>query len=528
MIFDRIMGTETEFGVICPARPSANESVLSTLVVDSYPNAAADAGWDYESESPLDDARGFSMGESEAHPSQLTDQGHVLTSEDVARELFEESPDMLSPAFWDRAVMNRILPNGARLYVDHAHPEYSAPETTNPWAATAWDLAGDKIAAAAASSVPHRYEAAWPDAIHLYKNNTDNKSVSYGAHENYLVPRSQNFQELARQFIPYLATRQVITGAGRAGIGSENVRPGFQISQRADFFEREIGLETTIRRPIINTRDEPHADADRYRRLHVITGDSNLAHTSILLKLASAAAVLTLIEHRALPDLALARPVQAMQTVSHDLGLGELLELRDGRRMTAVQIQRTYAEAARDLADREGWHSARSEETFRIWFEVLEDLEKDPLSLADRLDWVAKWALIRQYEGRGIGIDDPKIQALDLQYADLRPEKSLYAKLVGLGRMKTLVDPGRVDAAVTEPPTDTRAYLRGKLLARWPHEIAGAGWEILSVTDPVTDRTYRWLMDEPIRWTEEEVGTVLDSSKNAHQALSALGVQRIP
>ncbi|WP_202976030.1 depupylase/deamidase Dop [Rothia uropygialis] len=528
MIFDRIMGTETEFGVICPAKPAANESVLSTLVVDSYPNAAADAGWDYESESPLEDARGFHMGASEAHPSQLTHQGHVLTSEDVARELYEESPDMLSPAFWDRAVMNRILPNGARLYVDHAHPEYSAPETTDPWAATIWDLAGDKIAAAAAGSVAQRYASTWPEAIHLYKNNTDNKSVSYGAHENYLVPRSQDFQVLAREFIPYLATRQVMTGAGRAGIGADSVRPGYQISQRADFFEREIGLETTIRRPIVNTRDEPHADPERYRRLHVITGDSNLAHTSILLKLASAAAVLTLIEHRALPDLQLARPVEAMKLVSHDLELTTLLELRDGRRMSAVQIQRSYAEAAQNLADREGWRSERSAATFRIWFEVLEALETNPMSLADRLDWVAKLALIRQYEGRGIGVDHPKIQALDLQYADLRPEKSLYSKLVALGRIKTLVDSEHVDEAVTSPPEDTRAYLRGKLTARWPHQVSAAGWEVLSVTDPTTDRTHRWLMDEPADCTKDQVQRALESSENAHQALSKIGLRRIP
>lgn len=528
MIFERIMGTETEYGVVCPSKPSAHETVLSTLVVDSYEDAAAEAGWDYESETPLEDARGYSMGAAEAHPSQLTHQGHVLTSEDVARELYEESPDMLSPAFWDRAVMNRVLPNGARLYVDHAHPEYSAPETTDPWAATAWDLAGDRIAAAAAASVTDRYGSSWPEPINLYKNNTDNKSVSYGAHENYLVPRSQDFQSLARDFIPYLATRQVIAGAGRAGIGADGVRPGFQISQRADFFEREIGLETTIRRPIVNTRDEPHADSDKYRRLHVITGDSNLAHTSVLLKLASAAAVLTLIEHGCAPDLRLARPVEAMRIVSHDPDLRATLELQDGRRMTAVQMQRSYAEAAQDLADREGWDSESSRKTFGIWFEVLEGLEKDPLSLADRLDWVAKYSLIRQYEARGIGVDHPKIQALDLQYSDLRPEKSLYTKLESLGRIRRLIEPERIDAAVSTPPENTRAYLRGKLIGRWPQQVVSAGWEVLSVKDPSTDRTHRWLMDEPTNCTSEQVQHVLESSNNAHQALSRIGLRRIP
>lgn len=527
MIFHRVMGTETEFGVICPDKPSANESVLSTLVVDSYPHAAAESGWDYASESPLDDARGFNMGLSEAHPSQLTHQGHVLTSEDIAREAFEDTPGMLNRSFWDRAVMNRVLPNGARLYVDHAHPEYSAPETTNPWDAVTWDLAGDRVAAAAAASVQGRYADSWPEAIHLYKNNTDNKSVSYGAHENYLVPRSINFRHLARDLMPYLATRQVITGAGRAGLGATDVRPGFQISQRADFFEREIGLETTIRRPIVNTRDEPHADPERFRRLHVITGDSNLSHTSNLLKVASACAVLTLIEHDAVPDIHLADPVHAMRRTSHDVELTELLELSDGRRMTALDIQRRYAEAALDLADREGWNDEPSQKIFRIWFEVLDGLGKDVLSMADRLDWVAKLALIRQYEDRGVAISSPKIQALDLQYADLRPSKSLYSKLVALGRMKTLIPQEHIDDAAVEPPADTRAFLRGKLLGRWPHQIQSAGWDVLTVTDPDTDRRHRWLMDDPERWTRSETDRVIASSQSAHQALSKLGLRKI-
>ncbi|WP_218189209.1 depupylase/deamidase Dop [Kocuria massiliensis] len=527
MIFERAMGTETEFGIICPDNPGANDSVLSTLVVDSYPHAAAESGWDYASESPLEDARGFQMGQSEAHPSQLTHQGHVLTSEDIAREVLDDSPSMVNRSFWDRAVMNRVLPNGARFYVDHAHPEYSAPETTNPWDATIWDLAGDRIAAAAATSVGRRYAESWPEAIHLYKNNTDNKSVSYGAHENYLVPRSLNFQKLARHLLPYFATRQVITGAGRAGIGANHVRPGFQISQRADFFEREIGLETTIRRPLVNTRDEPHADPERFRRLHVITGDSNLSHTSTLLKLASAAAVLTLIEHDEVPDLTLANPVQAMIETSHDLTLERLLTLKDGRRMTAVQIQRAYAEAAQQLAEKRGWNDERTRRTFDLWFHVLEALENDVLSLANRLDWVAKYALIRQYEGRGVGLDDPKIQALDLQYADLRPSKSLYTKLVSLGRMKTLVDDASIDDAVVEPPENTRAYLRGKILGRWPHQVDSAGWDVFTVTDPATDRRHRWLMEDPARWTREETEHVINSSSNAHQALSRLGLRKI-
>jgi proteasome accessory factor PafA2 len=529
VIFDRIIGSETEFGVTCPARPGANDTVLSTLVVDSF--AAVDggrSGWDYEAETPLRDARGFEMPEGQAHPSQMTHRGHVLTSEDIARELIEETPDTVNPAFWESAVMNRVLPNGARLYVDHAHPEYSAPEATNPWDAAAWDLAGDRIAAAAAAAIPRRYAATWPDPVLLYKNNTDNKSVSYGSHENYLVPRSLDFQRLAAGLLPFLATRQVVTGAGRAGIGASEVRPGFQISQRADFFERLIGLETTVRRPIVNTRDEPHADAEKHRRLHVITGDSNLAHTSAVLKYAMAAAVLTLIEHDAAPRLELADPVAAMQATSHDPTLRTRLELADGRRLTALEIQREYAEAARGWADREGAElRPRDRRLFELWFEVLRDLEEDPLLLADRLDWVAKYALVKGYEQRGVGPSDPKIQALDLQYADLRPERSLYSKLVSLGRIRTLLDEERIAAAVAGPPEDTRAYLRGRMIARWPEQIHSAGWEVLAVRDLSTDRVHRWLMDDPRRLTRAEVEEALGRAATAHEAVLALGLETV-
>ncbi|MCP3424561.1 depupylase/deamidase Dop [Rothia sp. AR01] len=533
MIFDRIIGAETEFGVTCPARPGANDTVLSTLVVDSFaaaggPGGGGESGWDYETETPLRDARGFEMPEREAHASQMTHRGHVLTSEDIARELIEETPDTVNPAFWETAVMNRVLPNGARLYVDHAHPEYSAPEATNPWDAAAWDLAGDRIAAAAAAAIPRRYASTWPEPVLLYKNNTDNKSVSYGAHENYLVPRGLDFQRLAAGLLPFLATRQVVTGAGRAGIGASEVRPGFQISQRADFFERLIGLETTVRRPIVNTRDEPHADPDRYRRLHVITGDSNLAHTSAVLKYATAAAVLTLIEHDAAPRLDLADPVAAMRATSHDPTLRVRLELTDGRRLTALEIQREYAEAARAWAEE---HDAAPSPTdarlFDLWFEVLDDLAEDPLLLADRLDWAAKYALVKGYEQRGIGPADPKIQALDLQYADLRPERSLYSKLVSLGRMRTLLEEDRIRAAVAEPPGDTRAYLRGRMIARWPEQIHSAGWEVLAVRDLATDRVHRWLMDDPRRLTRAEVEDVLAGAASAHAAATALGLETV-
>ncbi len=245
----RIMGIETEYGISVPGNPGANAMVTSTQVVNAYLAASAararKARWDFEEENPLRDARGFDLAREVADPTQLTDE--------------------------DLGLANVILTNGARLYVDHAHPEYSAPEVTNPRDAVLWDKAGEQVMADAS-----RRAAAIPgvEAIQLYKNNTDNKGASYGCHENYLMRRSTPFGDIVRHLIPFFVSRQVVCGAGRVGIGADGRDSGFQISQRADFFEVEVGLETTLKRPIINTRDEPHADPDKYRRLHVIIGDA--------------------------------------------------------------------------------------------------------------------------------------------------------------------------------------------------------------------------------------------------------------
>src|SRR5688500_17612841 len=245
----RVRGTEVEYGISVPGQPLANPMVAAAQVVNAYASAtvkARRARWDCEEESPLRDARGFDMSRQVADPSQLTDE--------------------------DMGLANVILTNGARLYVDHAHPEYSTPEVTTPLDCVRWDKAGERVMAEAA-----RRAAAVPNTapVQLYKNNTDNKGVSYGCHENYLMARSTPFAEIVRHLTPFFVSRQVVTGAGRVGIGQDGRGSGFQLSQRADFFEVEVGLETTLKRPIINTRDEPHADPEKYRRLHVIIGDAN-------------------------------------------------------------------------------------------------------------------------------------------------------------------------------------------------------------------------------------------------------------
>ncbi|WP_421084080.1 depupylase/deamidase Dop [Rothia nasimurium] len=515
MTVRRIMGAETEYGVFAPDKPSANPTVLSAFVVNTYDtlfkqqlSARLQTEWEYRSESPLSDARGFDMPRAQAHPSQLTDSATVLTSEDIAAEALSEAGQFAERIDWDAVTMNSILPNGARLYVDHAHPEYSSPEVTNPRDAVLWDAAGDHIAATTVETI-EQVTTSGSSAMHpvnLYKNNTDGKGQSYGSHENYLLPRSVDFEYLTLALLPFFATRQIMVGAGRVGLGRAGEQAGFQISQRADFFERTVGLETTIRRPMVNTRDEPHADSDKYRRLHVISGDANLSHTSNLLKFGTMSLVLNLIEAKVAPRIRLADPVAAMHTVSHDLSLAEKLPLAGGGSMTALEIQRAYLEAARELE-----HEAdeATTEILVLWDQTLEALASNPLSLADRLDWVAKYALMRSYVAQGLSWSDPKLAAIDLQYSDVRPGKGIYHKLVALGRMQTLFTPEEIAQAAAEPPRDTRAFLRGKLITTWPDEVVSANWDTLAVRNPLSVDVHRLNLDEPTRFTAKDVEHLL-------------------
>jgi len=497
----RVMGIETEYGISVPGQPGANAMVSSSQVVNAYQAATAArarrARWDFEEENPLRDARGFDLAAEAADSSQLTDE--------------------------DLGLANVILTNGARLYVDHAHPEYSAPECTNPLDAVIWDKAGERVMAEAASRA-----GALPGGptIQLYKNNTDNKGASYGCHENYLMSRGTPFADIVRHLTPFFVSRQIFCGAGRVGVGADGREDGFQISQRADFFEVEVGLETTLKRPIINTRDEPHADPDKYRRLHVIIGDANMSEVATYLKLGTTALVLAMIEDRFLAsDLSIESPVAELRSISHDPSLRHLVTLRDGRKMTAVQLQLEYLELARKFSeDRYGTDvDDITRDVLDRWESVLGRLAEDPMLTAHELDWVAKLGILEGYRSRdGLDWGHPRLELVDLQYADVRLDRGLYNRLAARGRMSRLVHEQAVTRAMDEPPSDTRAYFRGRCLRKYPDAVAAASWDSVIFDIPGRESLQRVPTLEPLRGTRAHVGDLLDKCETAAELVAAL------
>ncbi len=490
MAVHKVVGTETEYGVTIRGKRDFNPAVASALVVNSYPGKRVRVQWSWEEETPGRDARGF---------------GH-------------EGHGVADP---DSALVNAVLGNGARLYVDHAHPEYSTPECYDPWEAALHDKAGETVMREAVA----RAQTLLPEGqtLKLFKNNTDGKGNSYGAHENYLLGRETPFGQIIRYATTFMVTRQIFTGAGK--VGAENGRPDtdFQVTQRADFFEEEVGLETTLKRPIINTRDEPHGDPSRYRRLHVIIGDANLSEVQTFLKLGVTSLFLAALEDGALPDpIDLRDPVDACWKVSHDVGLNRSLELEGGSSATALEIQFRYLEWLGKYAEREledpVWQTVLLE-----WKALMEDLEADPSSCSDRLDWVAKQSLFSAYAERdGRALPESKLRTLDLLYHDIDPDAGLYQRLVGAGKMRRIFTDEQVEGASVNPPERTRAYFRGSCVSRFPDSLVAANWDSL-IFDTGEAHLKRIPMMEPLRGTEAGVGALLGSVGDAAELIAALG-----
>ncbi|CAA9392285.1 MAG: Pup ligase PafA' paralog, possible component of postulated heterodimer PafA-PafA' [uncultured Propionibacteriaceae bacterium] len=499
------MGIETEYGISALGAPDdidLHPMQLSNHVVKAYGSSAPGrpAGWDYETESPLRDLRGYEVTRGQAHPDQLTDT--------------------------ELGMANLILTNGARLYVDHAHPEYSGPEVTSAIDVVRFDKAGDLVMAIAAQ----RASQSLGRSVRLYKNNTDGKGASYGTHENYLLSRATPFDRVVTQFTGFLVSRQVISGAGRVGIGQTSQQHGFQLSQRADFFEAEVGLETTLNRPIINTRDEPHADASKHRRLHVITGDANLSEISTYLKVGSASWVLRMIEAGALQaDVRVAAPVATMRAISHDVTAQARVTLTGGQTMTAVDLQEVYLHSARAYfetiaAELSEPAQIEAKDVFTRWQDCLDALRRDPFELADQLDWVAKLKLMQSYRDRdSLGWDSPKLALIDLQYADVDSRRSLYAALVGKGKMQTLLSGDEIERARTTPPEDTRAYFRGRVMEKFGGSVVAASWDSVIFDVPDRPALQRIPLLDPLRGTREQVGQMIDSCSDVTELFAALG-----
>jgi Pup amidohydrolase len=502
MALPKVCGIETEFGIMMRGGES-NPVSASSLLINAYVarvagRESARTGWDFNDEQPGSDARGFNLD------------------------------DVMVPEL-ETNLVNAVLTNGARYYVDHAHPEISNPETTTALEAVQWDRAAEEIIRlsvdAANVQLAQNGRAATPEIV-VYKNNSDGKSNSYGCHENYLLARQTPFGRLATQITPHFVTRQVFCGAGKVGTevpGTPHDAVPFQLSQRADFFEEEVGLETTLKRPIVNTRDEPHADAQKYRRLHVIVGDANMSEVATYLKVGTTQIVLAMIEDDALgDDWLLAQPVSAIRQVSHDPTLRATVMLADGRRATALEIQWGLYESAVKYEQHHGLASVGEQvgrDVLERWERVLAGLECDPASVAPWVDWVAKHRLAEGYAGRhGLAPGDARIKAIDLQYHDLRPDRCL-ARRAGLD---TLIAPADVAWAVSNPPATTRAYFRGRCLAKYPDAVVAANWDSM-VFDAGREPLSRVPMMEPLRGTAEHVARLIDESPTAQDLLERLG-----
>lgn len=486
----RVMGTETEYGIFRPGKPEANAIVLSSEAVQTYANHYrgewSPVGWDYRAEDPLNDVRGMRLDRAHADPSLLTDDPYHLApaggSENLPRPSAAEQR-LLKPT-------SIVLPNGGRFYVDHAHPEYSSPETTSALDAVQWDRAGDVIA----QRVMDMRKESGEDELVFVKNNVDGKGATYGAHENYQVKRETDLDDLIRFTIPFMVSRPIFCGAGRVGIGQRSERAGFQISQRADYVENDIGLETTFNRPIFNTRDEPHADHFKWRRIHVIGGDANLFDVSTFLRLGTTALVFWALEQG--PDLSwdtldLANSVEAAQEISQDITLTRKISMSSGDEWTALDIQDRYLELV--LATVEETGRVLSEVEQRVidtWSSVLDRMRRDLFSVSSEVEWVGKYALLeRQRQRLGTSWDDPRLAAFDLQWADLREEKSLVGALDRSGGVKRLFTPEQVVWAADNPPQDTRAARRGLAVTSDP-TLQHASWTSL-VFDDGAQKTLR-------------------------------------
>ncbi|HEU5318732.1 MAG TPA: proteasome accessory factor PafA2 family protein [Chloroflexota bacterium] len=488
----RPVGIETEYGLNCegfPGQDAGGSATSPSSAVDFGYEASrivraaqvqgAFRGWDYQGEDPYQDLRGNRVERLARDPYDLQDRN------DRSRGLSREE-----------LLANTVLLNGARYYNDHNHPEYCTEACLSLFELVAQDRAGETVLLACEQrrneELAQEYgELPAPPRVRLLKNNTDYHGRTYGTHENYLFPRAIQLETVIKAMIPFFVTRQLFCGAGTVGIETAGgaTQPGFQLSQRADFFEERIGINTTAQRPIFNTRDEPHADRSKYRRLHVIAGDANRSEWATAMKVGTTALVLDLIEDGWRPALELRDPVLAVKLISRGHDLLATAELTDGRKVRALDVLTHYYEAAARFAGRDD----ETDWVLAQWKETLDGFAGNPAPLADRVDWLAKKTLFDQVR-QGKGWDDPTLRRLDLAYHLVDPKLSLFEALTKQGRIRRLVSDAQIEAALTAGPTGTRGAVRSLLLRRFGPSIRRLEWD--SVTFGSNGREVRIQLDE--------------------------------
>ena len=501
MAIPKICGIETEYSIIQHGVYEQNPVYASSILVNAYAQhykiaedtgVAASVHWDFQDETPGNDARGI-------------------------------APIGSMPPIVESHLVNAVLTNGARFYVDHAHPELSTPECANALEVTRYDKSGEFILQKAMTYVNETLSD--DEEIVVYKDNSDGKGNSYGCHENYLMDRNTPFGEIVSHATAHFVTRQLYTGSGKVGCEIPGVDPEsipYQITQRADFFEEEVGLETTLKRPIINTRDEPHADATKYRRLHVICGDANMSETATFLKVGSTAILLAMVEDNYFSKRWIFdNPIASMRQVSHDLSLRLPLKLRDGSTVTALEIQWDIFNKAKEYIENGGDEFTGgpvAHSVVTLWERVLTGLETDPYTLHREIDWVAKRLLLEKYaERKGISFSDYRIRSLAVQYHDIRKGKSITDKL----GLKKIVTTEEARSGVANPPVSTRAYFRGACLQKWPESIVSANWD--SIVFKLDDSQLRRIpILEPMHGSAAAVDDLIRNSDTPMDLIHAL------
>ena len=460
----RLFGIETEYGITRDDVPEMDPVVESMELVRAYLEASFERRWDYAGEDPHEDARGFRV---------------AGLQQDREEDEFAKA-DAHRPFSFHDMKSDLVLPNGARFYNDHTHPEYSTPECRTLRELLAQDRAGERVVLRAAQ---RRNQALGGGHVRLYKNNTDFHGHSYGCHDNYLVSRAVPFPALVAGLVPFLVSRQVIAGAGKVGTEAQesgHVPGRYQLSQRADFMEAELGVDTMHNRPILNTRDEPHADRRKYRRLHLIIGDANMCEYATALKVGTTRLVLDLIERGAVPGIELDQSVAAVKQLSRDPDLKAAVRLKDGRALSAVELQRHYHEMAyQELAGTD----EESDWLLAEWGETLRLLAHDRFQLVGKLDWVTKqWFLETFMREERIGWDDPWLASLDLEYHNVDPEQGLYLGLEADGKAWRMTTDEEIEEAIQNGPSDTRGGLRGLCVQRFSRQIKSLQWERVQFT----------------------------------------------